>query len=336
VNKRAVKNNKRRILYQLKRSGWRYFSERERRLRRWKSGGEYRVSTNKYTTIENLESPTNLSFIDNTEGVLEYLKSAAKYAQVFQPIRFDISNITSLTPETIPLLLSHITSLGYNKRVAIYGNSPNNENFRKLFTESGFFDHVRSKVNPTAREKNLMHKETFYIVKPDIAAKALALATANLNYDEDKMESVYNIFVELMSNTHHHASLEKYGDVRWWLYVYSNPDTGLNSVSFLDLGVGIFKSLIVKNYLVSIGKKLNLIKNIDYVDDLISGKIQSRIEIDKKMRGKGIPQIVQYSSLDHFRKFYIITNDIKLDLKGKTKLQLKNSFKGTFYYFELA
>src|SRR5680860_582016 len=54
-------------------------------------------------------------------------------------------------------------------------------------------------------------------------------------------------------------------------------------LSILDLGVGIFKSAHTKNYLEKILKFTGLQKNIDLVDDLLAGKIHSRIEKDREL-----------------------------------------------------
>ena len=149
------------------------------------------------------------------------------------------------------------------------------------------------------------------------------------------MASLYEILIECMSNTHNHANLNKQGECRWWLYVYNNPITNSTSYSFVDLGVGIFKSAHTKNYITKIFKVTGLQKNIDLVDDLLAGKIHSRIEKDRELRGKGIPQIVKHSKNTWFKSFYIITNDVKIDLSIGSRESLDYSFDGTFLHWEL-
>ncbi len=116
--------------------------------------------------------------------------------------------------------------------------------------------------------------------------------------------------------------------------MYNEPEKAITSYSFLDLGVGIFESVVVKNYLKRIRGTI-LYPNINLVDDLLKGKIPSRMEEDKEIRGKGIPQIVRHSQSDHFKSFYIIANDVKIDLKNQSKEQLNFNLNGTFLYWEL-
>lgn len=335
-NTKEIKNTKRRINYQEKRSGRKYDLERKRRLLRWKESDIiHAVSPNEYLPTKNLPSPKEMNFIEYTDKLLEYLDVARYFLKHKRSINLDISKIESLSPDCIPILISHILHTPFNRKIPIFGNAPEDIKLKKLFTESGFYDFVRSKIKFKKSDQSLMHKESNFKVKTDVAERASLLAFGNGNYDEYQLESIYNIFIEMMSNTHHHASLENYGISKWWLYVFSNRETNVTSISFLDLGVGIFKSMIVKNYFLKLGKDIKLIKNINFVDQLLNGEIQSRIDVDNEIRGKGIPQILEYAKLDHFTKFYLITNDIKVDLKTKERFQLQNNFKGTFYHFEL-
>lgn len=75
--------------------------------------------------------------------------------------------------------------------------------------------------------------------------------------------------------------------------------------------------------------------NVDLVQDLLDGKIKSREIIDNNIRGKGIPQIARNSQQDVFRRAYIISNDVKINLKTRDAEKLKNNFQGTCLYWEL-
>lgn len=55
--------------------------------------------------------------------------------------------------------------------------------------------------------------------------------------------------------------------------------------------------------------------NTDLVPDLLDGKIKSREKVDNKIRGKGIPQIAVNSNSQYFARAYIISNDVKINLK---------------------
>jgi len=321
--------------YQNKRAGKRYKKDRQRRLKKWKEGKTFFVAPNNYVhNIVNLKAPKDFSLIENTNEVLDYLKVGNENLKNHNSICFDISKIESFTPDVIPLLISHIREVGLKTKVPIHGNAPENVRLRQIFTESGFYDHVRCKQKFKVSDNNIMHKEANFKVKPEIAARSVELIVKNCNCGDEYVEPIYNIFIELMSNTHHHANLSQYGSSRWWLYVFADENTKKVSLSFLDLGVGIFKSMVVRTYLKRIGRSIKLLNNTSLVSDLLSGKVQSRIDIDNEMRGKGIPQIVEYSKLDCFDKFFLITNDVKIDLKTNHAEKLSSNLMGTFYYIE--
>ncbi len=117
------------------------------------------------------------------------------------------------------------------------------------------------------------------------------------------------------------------------LYRYEDKNKGLIHFTFLDIGVGVFKSLPVMNFLRKISNTVNITSNLDLVDDLLQGKIKSRTK--RKDRGKGIPQIYDQSKEDMFKDFYILSNDILIDSKKDTKVKLNEEFFGTLYYWTM-
>ncbi|RZJ49276.1 MAG: hypothetical protein EOO44_18560, partial [Flavobacterium sp.] len=319
--------------YQEKRSGKVYRDLRRRRLERWKSSS-YIIRSKSVVReheIVNLPAPPDFSLVNNTNTVLNYIENARKTLKRQKEIIFDISKITNLTPETIPLLISHIKDLKFRNFMTIHGNAPDDDKFKKLFTESGFYKHVRSKNEFVVSVNNLMHNESNFKVKPELAGEIVEMIMERGNLSDLFIEPIYNIFIELMSNTHHHADLSKYGSSKWWLFLFIDNDAKKISISFIDLGVGIFKSMIVKSYIKRIGLTTRLIDNSILVKDILNGKIQSRIEKDNEIRGKGIPQVVQYAREGCFNKFYLITNNIMIDLKDSSFKKLTSELKGTFY-----
>jgi len=181
----------------------------------------------------------------------------------------------------------------------------------------------------------MLHKETDYKVRPQIAKSACITGMNHALGTCEPFEPLYEILVECMQNTNNHASKEKEEKCKWWLFVYNCPETGNSKYSFLDLGVGIFESLIVKSFILKSAKAIGVLPNNHFVQDLLDGNIQSRIEKDNEIRGKGIPQIVSHAKYDQFKEFYIITNDVKINVKDGSSTPLKRSFSGTFYYWEL-
>ena len=81
--------------------------------------------------------------------------------------------------------------------------------------------------------------------------------------------------------------------------------------------------------------KFGFSHNADLVNDLLEGKIKSSKREDNDIRGKGIPQIANNSQKDIFKRAFIISNDVKIDLKSRRTEKLSNDFHGTLLYWEL-
>jgi hypothetical protein len=334
------KNNKK-IKYQKIRSKY----QAKRRTKKWKEkkrkalinrNGEF-IAKQKYVAkpYTNHKAPENMSFVDNTDEVMAYFNDSYKLFKKKETVEFDIKNITNLTPDTITLMIANLKDPNFTRNGEFRGEAPTDPKLKKLFLESGFYNFVATSKQNKEKAANLLHKETDYKVRPNIAKAACIFGMEHSLKTTEPFEPLYEILIECMQNTNNHASADDDEKCKWWLFVYNCKETNTSKYSFLDLGVGIFESIIVKNYITKAAKKIGALPNTHFVKDLLNGNIQSRIEKDNEIRGKGIPQIVAHSSFKEFKEFKIITNDVKIDLKNKTHEKLDNNFSGTFYYWEI-
>lgn len=330
--KKRNKYHEIRARYQAKRRTNQYKSRRIRRLLRRRL---FWSDPYAWSRIEpkSIQAPPDFSLIKEPDKFVTYLKTIKKESEFGHPILIDISQIETITYETIPVILSYIKQKKFLHNATIHGNAPNNPRLRKLFTESGFYDYVQSRKKFNNTKENLLHQESNFKVKPEIAGRVTDLIEEVFEYNitDDEIEAIYNIFIELMSNTHHHADEKKYGQTKWWLYAHCDKEE--INITFLDLGVGIFKSTVVKEKVKKMGLNLKLISNLILVDDLLDGKIQSRIDVDNEIRGKGLPQILEYAKLDVFESFVLVTNDTWINLKDRSRKKISKNFRGTLFNF---
>lgn len=319
--------------------------ESKRRSKKWKKrkkyikihGRDIAVAKHKQFIKPFIDhpAPKKFSFINNTNEVLKYFIDAEKLFKKKYKLNLNIDDIDELTPDAISLMVASINDKDFHHKSGYKGDAPKKPELKKIFKESGFYNFVHSKGFNRAGKGNLLHKEVHTQVMPVLAQKAALIGIRHTFGNEEPYEPLYDILIECMSNTNNHASLKNKEKCKWWLYVYNEPGTKITSYSFLDLGVGIFDSVAVQGYLKQIFKGTIAYKNIKIVDDLLAGKIKSRIDEDNEIRGKGIPQIVEHSKLNAFKEFYIITNDVKINLKTAAREQLDYNFTGTFLYWEI-
>lgn len=285
-----------------------------------------------------LKVPENFSFVDNTNEILEYFIKCKKLLHERKNIKCDLSQLKKMSSDAIALLAACANDESFlGKKGRILGNAPKDPELLRLFKESGFYNHVKSaSVLKSAHrsDKHLFHQESNYQVQPDIAKSACNLGVEHVSGSCKPFPDLYEMLIEAMSNTNNHASCEKNKtQFKWWLYTYNAPN-GNTMYTFIDLGVGIFDSVPVKMFR-KIKKIVGLGHNKDLVNDLLDGKIKSREKIDNNIRGKGIPQIAANSSSRYFSRAYIISNNVKINLKDKTAEALNHNFFGTMLFWEL-
>ena len=279
-------------------------------------------------------APQNLSFINNTEEVLAFFSKANIHFSKRRQVEFDLSNIEFLTPETIALFLAKIKDKNFTRGINWKGHGPNNPYLFKILKDSGFYNFVSSSVTvPNDSSNILINKITKNKVENNIARELCIKAVKNTFNNEKKFRPIYEILIECMANTNNHASLEGEEKYNWWIFEYFDTLTNITSFTFLDLGVGIFNSIPVRNFFRDIGVKLGLTSNVDLVDKLLAGEISSKT--GKQERGKGMPLIYNRSQNSHIRKFHIISNDVHANLESGVYKKLNYNFAGTMLYWEL-
>lgn len=283
-----------------------------------------------------LKSPEDFSIINNTEEVLAYFNNVKAHFKRDENVTFDISEVKKLSSPTIALMVASIHEPNFVRDCVAKGNEPSDPELRRLFQRSGFYDFVQSSRIFKDEQDGILHKETHQKVVPRIAKYAVDFGTKYVLDKATPLDSLYEILIEMMSNTNNHADLHIKGSCYWWLYVYNNPERKVTSYTFLDLGVGIFKSAAVSNFLKNMARGTVFYPNTRIAEDLLAGKIKSRAEIDADIRGKGIPQIVDNAQESYFGEFYIISNDVKMNLKTMEITGLKNPLSGTLLYWELS
>jgi hypothetical protein len=324
--------------YELKRKGAAYARRKRHRLENFCKGRQnaYHEQLRKQSApYVHHNPPANFSLIDNPHEVLDYFNRGEELFRKKNRVTFDIGTVSSLTPDTIALMVASLHTEEYTHGYGYRGNEPKEPELAKLFQQSGFYKFVRTHHQSTDSDGTMLHKERDHLVDPDVAMHASLIGVQNSFRNTTPFEPLYEVLIECMSNANNHANPSKPGGCYWWLFVYSNPDTLITSYSFVDLGVGIFGSMRARGILQKLAQLTGWTRDISYADDLLQGKLHSRMEEDREIRGKGIPQIVSSASLPQFRRFNLITNDVYFDLKNGSAVELGSPMAGTFLYWEL-
>ena len=277
-----------------------------------------------------IKAPVKFSLICFPEEVLAFFELAKKYLDKKVEIMLDFSGIELVTPDAIAILLAKVSNVNFTNRVRVYGNRPNNPEIDKIFKASGYYKIVGIDKSDTVH--GIIHTKRNTIVDREIAVNARKLASSKTYNSDQKLQPLYRTLIECMANTKKHAKRQKTIDETWWLAVFNNDTTKITSFSFIDTGVGIFKSAKIQNF-TKFALKLRFCTNIDILKDLIEGKIPSSTGL--KHRGKGIPKIYNDFKEKNLFRLHIIANNVYANLEDGIFIELKHPLNGTFYYWEI-
>lgn len=282
-----------------------------------------------------LAAPARFSLVENPDETLRYFRKAHEWLVHRRRVRFDLSSVSQVTPDAIALLVACVNSRRYTQGVPVAGNEPDDPVARTMFDQSGFYDHVQIyDQRPRDRRQLLVHRITNNRVENEEAKRAGRIAVAHLFGDGRRIRPLYEVLIECMANTNNHANTSRRGVYDWWLFVYNDPSKRRSIFVFLDLGVGIFKSLPVQRFWKDPFRSVGLRGNLSIVEKLLAGEISSRT--GKRERGKGIPKINEHACGGTFSQFFMISNDVFADLCAQRFRYLKEPFDGTLYAFEIS
>ena len=194
-------------------------------------------------------------------------------------------------------------------------------NVKRLFNELGLFDLLKTSKKFRNTKPDAVGSQTFFTFLTGKTTDG-ALANTLMEKMSPIINSHYNerlLYValsEAMTNVLNHAYPD-YSDVfnsdlknRWWLSGSFDRDTKIMSVLLYDQGVGIPKTLpskpvLYKNILRFLNEKRYAITD---QGRLIQAAVKvGRSRTEEGHRGKGLKQILKFSSDSKFGRLYIVS-----------------------------
>ena len=155
-----------------------------------------------------------------------------------------------------------------------------------------------------------------------------------------RCQGVQRILIELMQNTNNHASRNA-GEKYWWLSVSKTHNPKRVCFSFIDYGMGIFKSLATKGTNDKFYGWLDKMKRVclpenhhEVLNKMMTGEFHQTVT-GKRYRGKGIPGIYKQISRGAITKLITISNDAFANATDNDFHRLAHPLSGTFVYWEV-
>jgi len=257
-------------------------------------------------------------------------------------VLYDLAEIENISEETVAVIIAQIKDsnihMGRIKQISF----PNREDLKSKLHQWG----IEKKVHKHLSEHDTMNIPIFKVQNKLVAsveAKNIVIWASNILYGQvRKIKELYEILIELMANTNNHASSSNDPLHPWFFLAFYNSDNQSIKFIFIDLGVGLFESLPVKQYLNKHPVLFSELRSTLYkrgaeltkiYSELAAGMITSRTGL--KNRGRGMPLINKHAQCGIFNSFTIISNDGFVDAKNNKVSVMNENFKGTLFSFEI-
>lgn len=300
--------------------------ERNRRVRRRLPKATIRVL-----------APKVFSFISNPEGVIQFIQSVRE-TSVSSNVFVDLEHVHGMTPDAAAVLLAmvqHCRIVGVN----MSGNAPLESESREILNNSGFRSHVRSapgfrataasgRIGKFAKSRETESNR----YSQELALEMIQFATLQLTGTVQHNWPSYSVLGEAMLNTLNHAAKKGEPKEPWWASVYHDAKRRRACFTFLDQGVGIFKSHTLTANL-KFKQLVGLLDPAQLLEKLLKGEIPSSTRIAG--RGNGLPEMYESCKAGRIRNLRVIANQAYGDAELDRYFVLSSSFEGTFLYWEI-
>ena len=287
----------------------------------------------------NFVAPRVFSLKDNPEETIVFFEkiiNRRNSQRTHTSLFIDSSKVDVLDITAIMYLVAIIRDVHRNKvhRCRFEGNLPDNEEARRVFINSGFLDyvHVNGKIKTNNTDKKRIQIVFDKEVDGPLAKLICNFVHEACGYSRIDTFPLYNILVEMMTNTTQHAYKKGINGVNGW-YLYAENLNDRVRFVFLDTGLGI-PTTVRKNFWE---KVLPLSRDCDLVKSALDGEYRTQTKLEN--RGKGLPQISDCFSKGLLQNVFIYSGQGCCKLTNVNKnydlLEYNGKIFGTLFSWEI-
>lgn len=287
--------------------------------------------------IRAVVAPEVFSLIRNADSTVAFfneMRAVGERRSVF----VDLSGVRALTPDAIAALLATIHHCRM-RGAQISGNVPADAEAEQILNDSGFRTYVRNSPSFQYRAprgdivRRAISGETFQDkFDQDLAKRLIEFATSKSTGTAQPHRPSFSVLCEAMLNTFNHAGKSSRSHEPWWASVYFDSQRRRACFTFIDQGVGIFKSHRFTT-------RLKVLINLRMRDPgeilklLFHGQIPSTTKLPG--RGNGIPGMCDHCRAGRIKEFMLISNRAIGNAETETYGVLSENFAGTLLYWEI-
>lgn len=330
---------------------------RKKRIRKWlsESGRKTQLiqksldyEKRHFYDFVHIAAPKQFSFVENEKETLRFINTIRLNYQKHKKVFINLRHVKYVTTDALLLLLSYLYRFR-TKKLHFNGNFPNDSKVRKQVEDSGFFKNLYGNLTRSQSYdivgNNTFHTHANTVGDPVLSDKIIKRISRDIWGEEKRCLGVQRVILELMQNTNNHAGDLK-GDKHWWMSSSYDKEKNEASISFIDFGKGIFRSLDNKKP----GEKfygwrerfVNLFPWADTDDKRLREILQGGLydnapKTSTKLyyRGKGLPGIYKAHSNNALYSLFIISNYVYADIDNNQYHLMDDEFMGTFVSWKI-
>lgn len=293
-----------------------------------------------------IEAPATLSLLSNESVTLEFLRKLQECFNAKKKVAVLLDDVDSLSTDGILALLSNMVQFKA-ARIGFNGTRPRDVPTAFKLESSGFFKHL---YGPAMRNQDIysfkkidsfLYTHGQKTVEAGLADELVKYASEVVWGEPRRCPGIQTTLVELMHNTYDHAGDYK-GEKHWWISVEHNEQAHEATFSFMDFGVGIFRSLANKKQGEPLYGALDYIiqhfplitTEADRLQLILEGKVRLT-QFNEYYRGKGLRNIYLKHHRNQISDLSIVSNYASFKADKDDYHSIKNEFIGTFISFKM-
>jgi hypothetical protein len=292
--------------------------------------------------VYTVNAPPVLSMVLNPNGTIEFLAEIYESARRYH-LFINLESVATLTPDAVAVMIATLQEDLVTRSTRVRGNYPLDEQAAAILAQSGFGEHVSLRAREGMPLKGTIKKVDHRGSRRIESETAKDLVDFALDGDPARRESLkptYGFLLECMANTWEHAGTVRVRGTpgarhakNWWATAFRHTDLGKSSFTFVDLGVGIFRSVELRRRLQAWLQKVGLLPDKEILRKLLRREIPSSTGLE--YRGRGLPSIYEAAKEGRIRKLVIVANGACGDIETEEYTNLTTPFQGTFVYWEV-
>lgn len=274
-----------------------------------------------------IKAPENFSVVYNPKATIDFFLSVFSAMHKGKPVQVNLEFVNKITPDAILYLLVLLQE-AKKRKIPFKGNSPKDSVANSAFIHSGFYNFVSSPLNnfTIPADSSILKIKTGKNVNGEDAANIQNYLKEHVhNISSSKLQAIYGILVECMSNTNEYASATKnIGEKYWWTMALHDKKTDKVLFAFVDNGVGI-PATVKKNF-------FDFSSDEELLRKATLGKYQMSGS-KNKTRNRGLPQIRKYNEKGLIQNLVIVSNKGYYSINTGA-MELEKKFTGTLIAWE--